>query len=82
MKRVIAVLSLIIAGFAMAQTLDTKHYRIVITCLSPKFEVGCGRVSYQEVNKETGSTTNLIGRQLVQLCQDQGNSLLFSWLRV
>lgn len=74
MKRVIAVLSLIISELTMARTLDTEHYRIVVSCLSPKLEIGCERVSYQGVNKETGSITSLFGRQIVQACPDKVSS--------
>ncbi|KTD31563.1 MULTISPECIES: hypothetical protein [Legionella] len=71
MKRLIGFLSFFFTTLAMAATLDTDHYRIVITCLSQDHEVGCERVSYEGTNKETGSTIRLIGKQIMQMCADK-----------
>ncbi|TAL64077.1 MAG: hypothetical protein EPN84_04160 [Legionella sp.] len=64
------LISLFIANPLIAQTLNTPTYKIVITCQSPEYEVGCSKATYQGTNKKTGSTITLQGSQVMSLCAD------------
>lgn len=68
---IIGLLSSLICGTAVARTLDTAHFRVVINCLDSKSEAGCERVSYVGTNKEKKVTIHLIGRRLMQMCADK-----------
>jgi hypothetical protein len=70
MKRLFCVFGLLISGSLTAQTLTTPHYKIVITCQGPEYEVGCSKAIYQGTNIKTGSTIKLEGKQIMKMCAD------------
>ncbi|KTC88004.1 MULTISPECIES: hypothetical protein [Legionella] len=68
---IMGLLSSLVWGSAVARTLDTAHFRILINCLDSKSEAGCERASYDGTNKEKKATIHLVGRQLMQMCADK-----------
>lgn len=71
MKKVMAMLwGVIFSSTVAADTLDTEHFTITITCQTQEYEVGCASVTYNGVSKKTGEQINLQGKQIMQLCAD------------
>jgi len=69
-KRMALFFGCVFSSWAMAQTLDTPHFTITITCQTEEYEVGCSSVSYDGISKKTGEEMQLQGKQIMQMCAD------------
>lgn len=64
------LVGMVFSSWLAAQTLDTEHFKIIITCQTEEYEVGCSSVTYDGISKKTGQELKLKGKQIMQLCAD------------
>ncbi|MCU9948718.1 hypothetical protein [Pseudomonas sp. PDM13] len=70
MRYALALPLLLAAGPLLAQTLETRGYRIEIIDQCEEGTVGCDNVLYRGTSKKSGNTLELKGRQLMRMCAD------------